>query len=166
MIEIGIVGSKNSGKTTLVETLIEKASKDGYNIVTIKHTSHSHTFDTPGKDSFRHREAGASATIAISEKEMALFTTPNLEQVNLFLINMLDTFDICLVEGDKKSIRPKVLLTNNFESIKDKNPSNIIATYGDEPLDLKVKHFSRSDTDKLYMYLKEIYFSNTEVVND
>ena len=63
---IGIVGWKNSGKTTLVVELVRLLTERGLKIGTIKHAHHSFDIDQPGKDSYRHREAGASDVIVAS----------------------------------------------------------------------------------------------------
>ena len=59
MRRIHIIGRKNSGKTTLVVELVQQLSAMGKRVATIKHTHHRHELDVPGKDSYRHREAGA-----------------------------------------------------------------------------------------------------------
>ncbi len=130
MLELGIVGAKNSGKTTLVEKLVTSLSKAGYDIATIKHTSHSHTFDTPGKDSYRHRKAGAQATIAVSKKDFACFSSPDSELSKELTALMHKHCDVCLVEGDVLSQRPKIVLSRIFDRLKEQNPKNIVAVYG------------------------------------
>ena len=57
---IGVAGFKNSGKTTLVEKLVRALTAKGYRIATVKHAHHSFDMDHEGRDSFRHRKAGAS----------------------------------------------------------------------------------------------------------
>ena len=56
----GVVGWKNNGKTTLVERLVEHLAARGYRVSTVKHAHHEVDLDQPGKDSWRHREAGAA----------------------------------------------------------------------------------------------------------
>jgi GTPase SAR1 family protein len=73
IFEIGIIGAKNSGKTTLIEALIKALSERELRIATIKHTPHDHSFDTDGKDSYKHRQAGSTVTMAVGNNEMALF---------------------------------------------------------------------------------------------
>ena len=65
MVELGIVGARNSGKTTVVEKLIHYLTENGVRVASVKHTSHAHRFDTPGKDSHRHREAGTDSVSAL-----------------------------------------------------------------------------------------------------
>lgn len=71
-----IVGRKNSGKTTLVVELVSHLSAQGHRVGTVKHTHHHHELDTPGKDSYRHRKAGA-AVVGILAPEMSAVFQPH-----------------------------------------------------------------------------------------
>jgi molybdopterin-guanine dinucleotide biosynthesis protein MobB len=70
---IHIVGRRNAGKTTLVCELVLELTGRGFRVATIKHTHHQHELDTPGKDSFRHRQAGAAAVGILSPHMVATF---------------------------------------------------------------------------------------------
>ncbi|MEM1384774.1 MAG: molybdopterin-guanine dinucleotide biosynthesis protein B [Pseudomonadota bacterium] len=106
----GVVGWKNAGKTTLVERLVAEISARGYTVSTLKHTHHLVDLDRPGKDSHRHREAGAHQVVLASSARWALMTElrgaqePPLEG----LIEHLDPVDIVVVEGWKRDRHPKV----------------------------------------------------------
>lgn len=153
MIEIGIVGAKNSGKTTLIEALIPIFHEQELKIATIKHTGHDHAFDTEGKDSYRHRKAGAGVTMALSQTQMAVFAQPDEEFLSVVKEYIARRFDFCLVEGDKTSDRPKVLLTRNLDSIKQPVPANIIVSYGPEQYSPGVSHVALDDIAGLARYL-------------
>ncbi|MBX9653446.1 molybdopterin-guanine dinucleotide biosynthesis protein B [bacterium] len=73
MKAIHIIGRKNSGKTTLIVELIQHFSSQGIRVGSIKHTHHRHELDVPGKDSFRHREAGANPVAILSPGMTAIF---------------------------------------------------------------------------------------------
>ena len=73
MKRLHIVGRKNSGKTTLIVDLVQLLTKNGCRVGTIKHTHHHHELDTPGKDSHRHREAGAELVGVVSRSMTAVF---------------------------------------------------------------------------------------------
>ncbi len=68
-----IIGRKNAGKTTLVVELIERLTGRGLVVGSIKHTHHRHELDVPGKDSYRHREAGAAPVAIVSPGMTAVF---------------------------------------------------------------------------------------------
>jgi len=104
---ITIVGKSNSGKTTLLEKLIALLTDKGYKIGSVKHAHDGFEMDKEGKDSFRHRKAGASATLVISENKIAMIkddTTNYIEKMQSYLSGM----DIILAEGFKKQALPKI----------------------------------------------------------
>ncbi|REJ64813.1 MAG: molybdopterin-guanine dinucleotide biosynthesis protein B [Planctomycetota bacterium] len=103
MKRIHIVGSKNSGKTTLIEDLTNQLTSQGYRVGTVKHTHHRHELDTPGKDSHRHREAGASVVGILSPGMTAVFRPAEPQEdvsdrYDLFSSAFADC-DVILVEG-------------------------------------------------------------------
>ena len=159
MIEIGIVGAKNSGKTTLIVELVRELTSLGFRVATIKHTHHRHELDVPGKDSHRHRQAGAALTVAISKSEIALYADPESENVALARELIAQRVDLCLVEGNKQAARPKVLLMRNLESLKHEIPDGIVASYGPGKHNPELDHFELNDTDGLAKYLIERYCS-------
>src|SRR6186997_2396531 len=67
------VGRSNSGKTTLIERVIPELVRAGYKVATVKHTGHGFDLDTEGKDSWRHKRAGASSVMVLSKGSMAMF---------------------------------------------------------------------------------------------
>lgn len=71
---VHIIGRKNHGKTMLVEDLVRHFSAQGVRVGTIKHTHHRHELDVPGKDSYRHREAGAAVSAILSPTMAAVFS--------------------------------------------------------------------------------------------
>ncbi|MEL6482370.1 MAG: molybdopterin-guanine dinucleotide biosynthesis protein B [Pseudomonadota bacterium] len=110
MIVYGVVGWKNAGKTTLVERLVAEIVSRGFSVSTLKHTHHGVDVDRPGKDSHRHRQAGANQVILASSARWALMTElrgepePPLEA----LVAKLDPVDLVIVEGYKRDRHPKI----------------------------------------------------------
>lgn len=107
----GIVGWKNSGKTTLVSALVREFTSRGLCISTIKNSHHSFSIDVPGTDSFGHREAGAHEVALVSSKRWALMhelitdgERPSLET----MIAKMAPCDLILVEGFKTSSIQKI----------------------------------------------------------
>jgi molybdopterin-guanine dinucleotide biosynthesis adapter protein len=115
MHRIHIVGRKNSGKTTLVCELIQEFVRRGLRVASIKHTHHQHELDTPGKDSWQHREAGAAAVGICSAGMTALFI-PTDRDAQLaggndkyaMFDHTLRDFDLVLVEGDLQTDSPRI----------------------------------------------------------
>jgi molybdopterin-guanine dinucleotide biosynthesis adapter protein len=100
---IGIVGWKNSGKTTLAERLVAEFTRRGWRVATIKHAHHSFQIDTADTDSARHRRAGATQVAIVSDKRWALMTEVGAaaEPPLAAIIAMLAPCDLILVEGYK-----------------------------------------------------------------
>lgn len=153
MYSIAIVGAKNSGKTTLVEQLLQTLTEKGLKCMSKKHTSHHHAFDTIGKDSERHRKAGAGLTIAVNPREFAIFSENNDALQNKIEQAINSEFDICLIEGDKFSDIDKILLTRNISKIETENIQHVIASYGDDSSKLSDNHFQINSIDTLSLYI-------------
>ena len=106
----GIVGWKNSGKTTLITALLREFAARGLQVSTIKHAHHAFDLDHPGKDSFLHRAAGAQEVMIASDGRWALLhelrgtEAPALAE----LIGHLSPVDLVLVEGFKNEAHAKL----------------------------------------------------------
>ncbi|MCV2869243.1 molybdopterin-guanine dinucleotide biosynthesis protein B [Defluviimonas sp. WL0002] len=106
----GVTGWKNSGKTHLMVRLVEEMTRRGLVVSTIKHAHHASDVDHPGRDSFRHREAGAQEVIVASPGRWALMhelrgaAEPPLAE----LLARLSPADLVLIEGYKREAHPKI----------------------------------------------------------
>ena len=107
---IGVVGWKDTGKTTLIEKLINEFNNRNLTVSTIKHSHHNFSVDRQGTDSFRHFNAGAKETILASEKKWIKFSRQMSDpKLNLdFLIEQIIPVDIVVVEGFKSSDHKKI----------------------------------------------------------
>lgn len=107
---VSIVGKSNSGKTTLIEKLLAELTSRGYRVATVKHDAHSFDVDHPGKDTWRHREAGAAAVAITSSSRLFLsvnLSEPlSLEQVRDRYLD--DGYDLILTEGFRREGAPKI----------------------------------------------------------
>ena len=100
----GLAGWSGSGKTTLVEQVVSHLVGLGYDVATVKHAHHHFDADIPGKDSFRHRQAGARQVLGSSAQRSALFSEHASSDEPDFpdLLQQLAPADLVLVEGFKK----------------------------------------------------------------
>jgi formylmethanofuran dehydrogenase subunit E len=108
---ICIVGGKNSGKTTLIERLLPELSARGRKVATIKHDAHDFEIDVPGKDTWRHRQAGSGTTIIASSSKVAMVRLTEREEPLEGLLRLVDrSNDLVLIEGLRRSPLPKILV--------------------------------------------------------
>ena len=138
MKTIGIIGWKNSGKTTLVCKLVSNIKNRGLSVSTIKHTHHHDVeIDQPGKDSYQHRKAGANEVILATHNGWMIFheqpTEPELSEV----IARVQPVDVLLVEGYKLHDHPKILVyrPEMEKELLTNKISNVIAVASDQPID-------------------------------
>jgi molybdopterin-guanine dinucleotide biosynthesis protein MobB len=134
----GIVGWKNNGKTTLVVRLVERLIASGIRVSTIKHAHHQCDVDQPGKDSFRHREAGATEVMLATSKRWMLVhelrdePEPELDA----LLAKLQPVDLVIVEGFKRHPHPKIEVHRRERGtplLALEDPS-VVAVASDEPV--------------------------------
>jgi molybdopterin-guanine dinucleotide biosynthesis protein B len=105
----GIIGWKNAGKTSLMERLVAHITGLGFTVSTVKHVHHDVDLDQPGKDTFRHRAAGATETVLASAHRFALMREHRGPEPELpAILSRLAPVDLVLVEGYKRDAHPKV----------------------------------------------------------
>ena len=146
----GVVGWKNAGKTGLMERLVTEITSRGISVSTIKHAHHSFDVDHEGKDSFRHRQAGATEVLLASRNRFALMHELRQEQEPSLddLLPRLSPVDLVLIEGYKRDSHPKV----EAHRAETGNPliapgdPTIRAVASDTPLTLDRPVFDLNDT--------------------
>lgn len=106
----GVTGWKNAGKTGLIERLVAEITSRGLSVSTIKHAHHSFDVDHPGKDSHRHRVAGAHEVLLASKNRIALMQElrDHEEPELAHLLTRLSPVDLVLIEGYKRDRHPKI----------------------------------------------------------
>jgi len=137
---VGVVGWKNSGKTTLTARIVTELTRRGFRVSTIKHAHVRFDIDHPGRDSYRHREAGAVEVAIASPKRWAVMRElhdepePTLDE----MVGRLSPCDVIVVEGYKRGPHPKVEIRR--EGARQRDPlaptdPHIIAVASDSPDD-------------------------------
>jgi molybdopterin-guanine dinucleotide biosynthesis protein MobB len=133
----GVVGWKNNGKTGLMERLVAEITGRGISVSTIKHAHHAFDVDHQGKDSFRHREAGANEVLLSSRKRWALMHEVREQEPSLTeLLAHLAPVDLVLIEGYKRDDHAKIEAHRNAAGqplIAETDPS-IVAVASDVDL--------------------------------
>jgi molybdopterin-guanine dinucleotide biosynthesis protein B len=153
---VSIIGKSKSGKTTLIEKLIRELKSRGYRVATIKHTSQKLTFDEPGKDSWRHTQAGSEVTMICSPDKVVL-TKPIARDTSLEEIARLvgEDYDIILTEGFTRGNAPKIEVHRKEAGPPLTTTKKRIAIATDEPLQTKTRQFSREDIKGLADLLEQ-----------
>ena len=153
----GVVGYKNAGKTGLMERLVADITGRGFTVSTLKHAHHSFDVDHPGKDSYRHRQAGAHQVLLSSRARWALMTElRDSDELPLSdLLQQLDPVDLILVEGYKRDGHPKVeayRAETNHPLIAKDDPT-IKAVASDCTLDVTQPLFNLNDTKAIAEFI-------------
>jgi molybdopterin-guanine dinucleotide biosynthesis protein B len=145
----GFAGWSGSGKTTLIEKLIPRFTGRGLKVSLIKHAHHTFDVDTPGKDSYRHRHAGASEVLVTSSRRWVLMHElrgahePTFEEQ----VKHFSPCDLLLVEGFKHAPIPKleVYRAETQEPLLHPNDAHIVAIASDTKVDTRLPLLSLDD---------------------
>lgn len=150
------IGRSKVGKTTLLERLLPELTGRGYRVVAVKHTSHPHELDVPGKDSWRLRQAGASVSIACTP-ELVVETRKTAEPVSLEeLAAHYWDYDLLLAEGFAQSPFRKVEVVRSDVSTELRAPlSERIAIVSDVPVGEPGLRFSFDEIAPLADYIED-----------
>ena len=157
---LAIAAWSGTGKTTLLKAIIPALCARGIRPGLIKHTHHNMDVDTPGKDSYELRKAGAAQTLVASSQRWALMTeTPAEEEIDLaYLISRMDhsKLDLVLVEGFKHEAVAKILLFRS-DTGHDINEltldDHVIAVGSDVPLSLQVPVLDINDAEGMVDFI-------------
>lgn len=147
---ISVVGRSDSGKTTLLEKLIAVLKKRGYRVGTVKHDTHGFDIDHPGKDSWRHAQAGSDVVVIASPNRLALIKRLDNELTLDEVASYITDVDIILTEGYKRADKPKIEV--HRKAVGGDllcSPQELLAVVTDEPLNVPVPQFSFEETEAL-----------------
>jgi molybdopterin-guanine dinucleotide biosynthesis protein B len=155
---ICIVGKSESGKTTLIEKLIPELKKRGYSIGSIKHSCQRFDIDKKGKDSWRHRKAGADIVVITSTDKIAMIKDNDCESLDC-LKKYFNSVDLIIAEGFNKENTPKIEIVRKASA---KEPlclddSKLIAVVTDSDTGHKVPRFGLEEIDNLADFIENKY---------
>lgn len=154
----GFAGFSGSGKTTLIEKLVPHFVQRGLRVSLIKHAHHGFDVDRPGKDSYRHREAGCGEVLVTSSRRWALMhelrgaPEPKLEE----LIEQLSPCDLVLIEGFKRDAIPKLEVyraASVGENLLFPHDPHIKAIASDERIETKLPVFGLDDVGAIAKFI-------------
>jgi len=157
MRTIGFAGWSGSGKTTLIEKLIPLLTKRGLRVSLIKHAHHTFDVDQPGKDSYRHRHAGASEVLVTSSRRWVLMHELRGEQEPKFedQLRHLSPCDLLIVEGFKYAPIPKleVWRAETGEPLIHPNDPHIVAVVSDQKVETRLPVLDLNDADAVAAFV-------------
>ena len=154
-----VIGSKSDvGKTTVLCKIIRELKDRGYRVGTIKHDVHSFEIDHPGKDTWKHAQAGADVVAISSPKKMAIIE--KLEEENRLddIIQKINNVDIIITEGYKGGDKPKleVFRQGITDEIYSKD-EELFAIITDTPIDKKIPQFGFGEIKKTVDLIEETF---------
>lgn len=152
---VAIVGNSGSGKTTLIEKLIPVLKKRGLRVGTIKHDVHGFSIDRPGKDSWRHKEGGASMVLLSSPRQVAMVRDVDHDTPLDELGSYFSGVDIILAEGYKRGNKPKLEVFRPEAHGKPvcANDNTLVGMVSDVPVDCGVPRFMLNDAEGIAAFI-------------
>jgi molybdopterin-guanine dinucleotide biosynthesis adapter protein len=155
---ISVVGKSNVGKTTLVEKLIKEIKSRGYKVATVKHDVHGFDIDVPGKDTWRHAQAGSDVVVISSPQKLAMISKVEEELSLDQVCERISGVDLIMTEGYKRETKPKIEVFR--EGVYDEllcSPDELIAIATDVEFDLGVPCYGLDDAQGLVDRIVELF---------
>jgi len=153
----GFAGFSGTGKTTLIERLIPRLVDSGLRVSVIKHAHHAFDIDTPGKDSYRHREAGAREVLITSGQRWVLMheLRGDAEPDLATQLGRISPCDLVLVEGYKRADIPKLEIhrPSTGKPLLHPGDANIIAVAADGPVRTSLPVLDLNDYDRIAAFV-------------
>jgi molybdopterin-guanine dinucleotide biosynthesis protein B len=151
---ISVVGRSNCGKTTYLEKLISEMKRRGYQVAVIKHDVHGFEMDKPGKDTWRHAQAGADIVCISSPQKMAMIKKVDEELSLDEVVSHIAGVDIIFTEGYKRESKKKIEI---FRKLVCDTPlcskEELLAVVSDTRLYEDIPHFSLEDPTPMADFL-------------
>jgi len=159
---VSIVSKKNSGKTTLLERLIPALCRKGYRVGTVKHDHHGFEIDREGKDTWRHKQAGASTVVISSPRKMALIKDVAVElDLDRIVEQFFADMDLVITEGYKKGGKPQIEVFRkaaHTEPLHSKEaPGTLVAIASDVPVDIGVPRLDIDDVAAIADFIEKTF---------
>jgi len=159
---VSVVGKSGAGKTTLIEKVIPELNRRGYRVATIKHNIHGFDIDHEGKDSWRHKRAGAHTVVIASPRRVAMIEDAGKDyEISELSDKYIKDADIILVEGYKGNPYPKIEVnrTEMKQELLCTNDDNLIAIVSDHKLDIDVPCLDINDISGVVDIIEERFLN-------
>ena len=162
---ISIVGKSDSGKTTLLEKLVREVYERGYRVGSIKHDTHGFDIDHEGKDSWRHKQAGARLTVIASPTQVALIEDTERDyEIAELVEKYIHDIDIVLMEGFKGNPYPKIEVYRHElkRALLSADDKALLALATDTPLDVAVPCYDINDARGMADLIEKKFLLHTD----
>lgn len=153
---ISVVGKSDTGKTTLLVKLVAELKRRGYRVATVKHDTHGFEVDQPGKDSWRHAQAGSDVVVISGPNRLALIEKRQREATLDEIAGRVGNVDIILTEGYKRGDKPKIEVSRREKGSELLcTEDELIAIATDQPFAMNVPQFDLDDAAGLVDLIEE-----------
>jgi molybdopterin-guanine dinucleotide biosynthesis protein B len=162
---ISLVGKSGVGKTTALEGILRELKRRGYRVGTVKHDTHGFDVDKPGKDSWRHAQAGSDVVVISGPQKLAMIHNLSEEMPLDQIVPLMRSVDIVITEGYKRGDRPKIEVTRlerGTELLCEVD--ELIGLMTDYAVNLPVPQFALEDAPGVVDLLEELYLQNEREV--
>ena len=160
---ISLVGKSGVGKTTALERVIREIKRRGYRVGTVKHDTHGFEMDKPGKDSWRHAQAGSDAVVVSGPRKMALIRRTDEEMPLEDIVELMGDVDLVITEGYKRGDKPKIEVSRRERGTELLcQPDELIGIMADYPVALPVPIFDLEDAAGIVDMLERLYLQRAE----
>ena len=154
---ISVVGLSGVGKATALERIIGELKQRGYRVGTVKHDTHGFDVDRPGKDSWRHAQAGSDVVVISGPCKLALVRQLSEEMPLDDVVKLMPDVDIVITEGYKRGDKPKIEVTRAERGRQLLCQAHeLIALMTDYPVDMPVPEFALDDAGGVVDLLEEL----------
>jgi len=165
---ISVVGKSDAGKTTLIERLVSELKRRGYRIATVKHDVHGFDIDIEGKDSWRHKKAGADMVIISSPTKVGIVKDVERDlKLDELRGRYIQGVDLIISEGYKKDRHPKIEISRKeiSNALLSSPEEGLIAVVSDNDFDIGVPIFGLDEVEKLADFIEKRFLKG-EVSED
>lgn len=160
---ISVVGKSGVGKTTVLVQLIREIKRRGYRLGTVKHDTHGFEIDKPGKDSWRHAQAGSDAVVISGPRKLALIRQLETEMPLDEIVPLMGDVDLVITEGYKRGDKPKIEVTRLERGTELLcQADELIAIMADYAVAMPVPQFALDDAAGMADLLEELYLERGE----
>lgn len=158
---ISIVGKSDSGKTNFLEVIIPKLKEKGLRVGTIKHDVHGFDIDKPGKDTWRHKQAGADLVLISSPYKISLIKDVDKDnELDELMAKYIDDVDLILTEGYKSGNKAKIEIfrpAKHGQQLCDPEVDEILTTVINEEKASRSQYFSEEEVERVTEVIIDYY---------